>query len=169
MLIYHKHHIIPKHKGGTDDSSNLVMLTIEEHAEAHRKLWEQDGDEYDRIAWLGLSGMIGKDEIVKKVLIENGKRNVKAFTKDQQSRGGKTSSQKYPEKSSLGGKALWSNDEMRKHLSEKRVEQSRLGKNPMQGKKQKRVCCLCCKLEFSYNKLVVHQKKTSVDSVSTPN
>jgi hypothetical protein len=32
----HKHHIIPKHMGGTDDSDNLVELTIEEHAEAHR-------------------------------------------------------------------------------------------------------------------------------------
>ena len=24
----HKHHIIPKHKGGTDDPSNLVELTV---------------------------------------------------------------------------------------------------------------------------------------------
>ena len=40
MNIYHKHHIIPKHMGGTDDPSNLIELTIEEHAEAHRKLFE---------------------------------------------------------------------------------------------------------------------------------
>ena len=36
--IYHIHHIIPKHLGGTDDPSNLIKLTIEEHAEAHRIL-----------------------------------------------------------------------------------------------------------------------------------
>jgi hypothetical protein len=30
--IYHKHHIIPKHMGGTDDLSNIAKLTIEEHA-----------------------------------------------------------------------------------------------------------------------------------------
>jgi predicted molibdopterin-dependent oxidoreductase YjgC len=30
----HKHHIIPKHMGGTDDESNIIELTIEEHAEA---------------------------------------------------------------------------------------------------------------------------------------
>jgi len=33
----HIHHIIPKHMGGTDEESNLVELTVEEHAEAHKK------------------------------------------------------------------------------------------------------------------------------------
>lgn len=28
--IYHKHHIVPRHMGGSDDSSNLIKLTIEE-------------------------------------------------------------------------------------------------------------------------------------------
>jgi hypothetical protein len=39
----HLHHIVSKHMGGTDDPSNLIELTVEEHAEAHRKLFEQDG------------------------------------------------------------------------------------------------------------------------------
>lgn len=39
----HKHHVIPKHMGGTDHPSNLVTLTVEEHAEAHRILWEKYG------------------------------------------------------------------------------------------------------------------------------
>ena len=39
----HKHHIIPKHMGGTNDPSNLIELTVEEHAEAHKLLWEQYG------------------------------------------------------------------------------------------------------------------------------
>jgi hypothetical protein len=30
--LFHKHHIIPKHAGGTNDPSNLIELTIEEHA-----------------------------------------------------------------------------------------------------------------------------------------
>lgn len=53
--------------GGTDDPSNLIELTVAEHAEAHRKLWEEHGKEEDRIAWLGLSGMIGKEEIIRLV------------------------------------------------------------------------------------------------------
>ena len=37
----HTHHIIPKHVGGTDDPSNLIEHSIEEHAEAHRLLYKQ--------------------------------------------------------------------------------------------------------------------------------
>lgn len=63
MTIKHKHHIIPKHMGGTDDSTNLVELTIEEHAEAHRALYEQYGKWQDEIAWKALSGQISKADI----------------------------------------------------------------------------------------------------------
>jgi hypothetical protein len=44
--------------GGTDDPHNLIELTVEEHAEAHRVLFEQYGKEEDRIAWKMLSGQI---------------------------------------------------------------------------------------------------------------
>jgi hypothetical protein len=30
--LKHIHHIVPKHMGGTDDPSNLVELTVAEHA-----------------------------------------------------------------------------------------------------------------------------------------
>jgi hypothetical protein len=63
----HKHHIIPKHMGGSDDPSNLVLLTVEEHAEAHRKLFEQYGRWQDQVAWKALSGMIGKEEIIHEI------------------------------------------------------------------------------------------------------
>ena len=39
----HKHHIIPKHMGGTDDPDNLVELTEEEHIQAHKDLYEKYG------------------------------------------------------------------------------------------------------------------------------
>ena len=58
----HKHHIAPKHMGGSDDPSNLVELTIEEHAEAHKKLWEEHGRWQDKIAWKTLSGQINIQE-----------------------------------------------------------------------------------------------------------
>jgi len=58
----HLHHIVPKHAGGTNDSSNLIELTVEEHAEAHRLLWEQYGRWQDKIAWKTLSGQISIQE-----------------------------------------------------------------------------------------------------------
>lgn len=58
----HKHHIVPKHMGGTDDPSNLVELTIEEHAEAHKNLYEKYGFWQDYLAWKGLSGLLSSDE-----------------------------------------------------------------------------------------------------------
>lgn len=64
----HIHHIIPKHMGGTDDPENLVELTIEQHAAAHKKLWEEHGRGEDRLAWMGLAGMIDKEEIIKQQL-----------------------------------------------------------------------------------------------------
>jgi len=68
----HKHHIIPKHVGGSDDPSNLVELTVGEHAEAHRLLWEQYGRWQDYIAWCGLSGRLSKEEIIReKIRLSN--------------------------------------------------------------------------------------------------
>jgi len=74
-MIKHLHHIVPRHAGGTDDPSNLVELTIEEHAEAHRVLYEEHGRAEDRWAWLGLSGQIGKDEILRQIAMsQKGKK-----------------------------------------------------------------------------------------------
>ena len=51
--MLHEHHIIPKYAGGTDSPDNLIKLTVEEHAEAHRKLYEQYGRWQDRVARIG--------------------------------------------------------------------------------------------------------------------
>ena len=48
----HLHHIIPKHMGGSDDPSNLIEMTVEEHAEAHRVLFEKYGRKEDELACL---------------------------------------------------------------------------------------------------------------------
>jgi len=58
----HIHHILPKYLGGSDDPSNLIELTVEEHAEAHRLLYEQHGNWQDYCAWQSLSGQMGQDE-----------------------------------------------------------------------------------------------------------
>lgn len=65
MNIYHTHHIVPKHAGGSDDPSNLVKLTVEEHAQAHLDLYEKYGDERDLVASRMLKGQITKAEAIK--------------------------------------------------------------------------------------------------------
>ena len=64
----HKHHIIPKHIGGTNAPSNLIELSIEDHAEAHRILYEKHGRWQDRVAWLSLSGIMKDEERIYKIL-----------------------------------------------------------------------------------------------------
>jgi hypothetical protein len=49
--------------GGSDNPSNLIRLTIEEHAEAHRKLFETYNKPEDKLAWLALSGLLNMTEI----------------------------------------------------------------------------------------------------------
>jgi hypothetical protein len=51
--------------GGSNDKTNLIELTIEEHAEAHKLLYEQHGKWQDYMAWKALSGQINKNEIRK--------------------------------------------------------------------------------------------------------
>ena len=85
MTIYHKHHIIPKHMGGSDDLSNLIELTIEEHAEAHRKLFVEHGRWQDELAWKGLAKMIDHQEIIKNQLIMAGK-SIKGIKRSEETK-----------------------------------------------------------------------------------
>jgi hypothetical protein len=71
----HRHHIIPRHMGGTDDPSNIVELTVEEHALAHLKLYEEYGKEEDLIAYKGLAGIVGKEELVRELMSLAGKKS----------------------------------------------------------------------------------------------
>jgi hypothetical protein len=71
--LKHKHHIIPRHAGGTDDPSNLVLLTPEEHSQAHKDLFEKYGRWEDELAYKGLAGHIGKEEIIYQMRVESGR------------------------------------------------------------------------------------------------
>ena len=90
MKTTHTHHIVPRHMGGSDDPSNLVELTVEEHAEAHRLLYEQHGHWEDLLAWKGLSGQSDSYEIQqeKRRLANLGNKHFE----------GKTHSDEYKEK-----------------------------------------------------------------------
>lgn len=74
MVRKHRHHKLPKHAGGKNDPENLVELSIEEHAEAHRLRWLETGDKYDFIAWRALSGRISTEEARLEAAAEGRKR-----------------------------------------------------------------------------------------------
>lgn len=65
--IYHKHHIIPKHMGGTDDESNIVKLTVAGHAAVHLWLYETYGCWQDKIAYNVISGRIETESIIREI------------------------------------------------------------------------------------------------------
>lgn len=60
--------------GGTDDPGNIILVTPGEHANEHRILYEKYGKIEDYLAWKGLSGLIGKEEIIMTLMQENGKK-----------------------------------------------------------------------------------------------
>lgn len=68
----HKHHIIPRHLGGDDSSSNYAVLTPLEHAEAHWILWCTYRKKEDWLAAVGLEGWAKKTKILKKLLSVSG-------------------------------------------------------------------------------------------------
>ena len=132
----HKHHIIPKHMGGTDDSSNLVELTVEEHAEAHRILFEQHGHWEDYIAWQGLSGRIGKEEIIRNVSrLANLGKTMSESSKEKISKAssGRLHTEESKRKMSLLATGKKPSEETRKKLKE-----SHLGKKQSEETKLKR-------------------------------
>lgn len=86
--LTHWHHIIPRHAGGTDNPDNLVELTVEEHAEAHRKRYEEQGCWQDYIAWQGLIGRMKSEEICRVAvsMAQKGNKNRLGKTFSEESR-----------------------------------------------------------------------------------
>jgi hypothetical protein len=62
--LKHKHHIVPRYKGGTDEPQNLVELTVTQHAMYHFCNYQLWGNAEDYVAWKGLSGMIETSEFL---------------------------------------------------------------------------------------------------------
>lgn len=52
----HRHHIKPKHSGGTDVQSNYTYLTIKKHIIAHWLLWKIYGNINDKKSFILLKG-----------------------------------------------------------------------------------------------------------------
>lgn len=109
--------------GGTDDPSNLVSLTIEEHAEAHRKLWEQFGYWEDEVAWKALSKQINKAEISRQIQLNvnlGKKASLETRQKMSKSQTGKKRSKEAIEKMKKGLTGQKRNDDFKKLMSDMR-------------------------------------------------
>jgi hypothetical protein len=106
-MTTHKHHIIPKHAGGTDDPDNIIELSVEEHAEAHRRLYEQYGRVQDKVAWMGLAKLAPKADLIKEL-----QRETKLGTKNPMY--GKPAPNRGIKRPGIGGRkkgTLWSESE----------------------------------------------------------
>jgi hypothetical protein len=76
----HLHHIVPRHMGGTDDTSNLYECSIEQHAELHLALYLEHGHWQDFLAYHGLSGIASHEECLDWITEET-KRKQSVSTK----------------------------------------------------------------------------------------
>ena len=120
-MVKHKHHIIPRHAGGIDDPSNIIELTVEDHAEAHRLLFEKYNRWQDEIAWKGLSGQIKTAEInhVKNSERQRGEKN-HMFGKPGPMRGKKhTEETREKIKSARKKQVIKHSDETKKKIGDK--------------------------------------------------
>ena len=76
-IMKHKHHIIPKHDGGTDDPSNLIEVSVEEHAELHFDLYLTNGKLQDWAAFHLLAGLGEEGEKARLMLSHTPEANRK--------------------------------------------------------------------------------------------
>ena len=65
----HKHHIIPKYEGGTEEG-NIVELSITCHAMWHFAEYQRKGNWQDKLAFRILTGRITKEEAVREAVRE---------------------------------------------------------------------------------------------------
>ena len=113
--------------GGTDDPSNIIELTIDEHSEAHRKLYEEHGHWQDYLAWQGLSGRLSKEEIIREKISKThrGKKLSSEHIEILREKGKKLIGDKNP----MYGKKYNKTEETKKMISEQMIGKNK-GKTP---------------------------------------
>ena len=62
-MVIHKHHIIENRDGQRFRTDITIPLSVEGHADIHKRYWEKWGFHEDYVAWKTLSGQLGKEEL----------------------------------------------------------------------------------------------------------
>lgn len=144
-ILTHKHHIIPRHAGGTDDPSNLIELTVMDHAIAHKVLYGLYGRWQDKLAWDTLSGRVSKEEAIRIALSKSnsginhpfyGKKRPEHSLKMKQL-GIIPPNQKGKKKSSATRKKMSENNAMHNPENRKKVSEGLKGRFYSEGTRQK--------------------------------
>ena len=154
---FHAHHIIPKHAGGTDDPTNLIVLHPIDHVIWHLVRYKMTGEVNDLGAAKILMGSLGKDGMpISQVGI---KRKTpawnKGLTKETDARVAKNAAA-YPEKrkpSPRGPMPQISQALKGRKLSPEHVAKLKGRKLPPTGRKLPIVKCVYCNHEN--NSLVI--------------
>ena len=94
----HKHHIIPKHRGGSDDPSNLVEVTVTQHAMFHYCEYQLHGKWEDKCAWMVLTENVKNPLHVKGRKLTEEQRNAMSVRMRGNTRGAVPCSEEAKEK-----------------------------------------------------------------------
>lgn len=135
--VAHKHHIMPRHLGGDNSEENMVRVSVAEHAEIHRCLWIYGGRWQDELAWKGLAGLIGKDDIMKEIYYRAGSSPKSPYPKSHGEKiskalSGKKLTKDHRQKLSESHKGLTSGFKGKRHLDKslQLISKAGLGRIP---------------------------------------
>ena len=95
----HKHHIVPKHAGGKNDPSNLVEVSVTQHAMFHYCEWRLHERWEDKCAWQVLANNVKHPLHVKgRKLTDSQRKNISERMKGNTHCLGRTLSEETKEK-----------------------------------------------------------------------
>ena len=128
--LLERHHILPRHAGGTDEESNFTYLTHREHIIAHWLLWKIHGRDEDKSAWKLMKGMTFYPTFLGKEHSEESKRKTSEALK------GKKLSEEHKRKISEAKRGKPKSEETKRKISEAQKGKHEGENNPMYGKKR---------------------------------
>ena len=105
-----KHHLTPKHRGGTD-ADGLVEVTKTQHAMFHFCEYQLWGHWEDKVAWKALAGQMNQEEISEEVKKQQ-------YKKISEANKGVPKSEEHKKATGRANKVAYQNEELRKRCSE---------------------------------------------------